>query len=155
MRSHFLLGLIKALSRVHAPLCPAACDPRDCSLSGSSVQGIFQARILDFSRDLTDPSISSTNRWILCHWVTREALWPYIHIYIYLQLWLRAFSGGSDCKESACNAGDLGLIPGLGKSAGEGKGYPLQYSCLENSMDRGALCATVHGVANNWTQLSN
>ena len=70
--------------------------------------------------DLTDPSISCTNRWILCHWVTREALWPYIHIYIYLQLWLRAFPGGSDCKESACNAGDLGLIPGLGKSPGEG-----------------------------------
>jgi len=44
--------------------------------------------------------------------------------------------GGSDGKESACNAGDPGLIPGLGRSPGEGKGYPLQYSCLENSMDR-------------------
>ena len=47
------------------------------------------------------------------------------------------FSGGSDGKESACNAGDLGLIPGLGISPGEGNGTPLQYSCLENSMDRG------------------
>ena len=45
------------------------------------------------------------------------------------------FPGGSDVKESPCNAGDLGLIPGLGKSPGEGKGYPLQYSGLENSMD--------------------
>ena len=54
------------------------------------------------------------------------------------------FPGGSAGKESACNAGDLGLIPGLGKSPGEGKGYPLQYSGLENSMD-----CIVHGVAKN------
>ena len=47
------------------------------------------------------------------------------------------FSGGSDWKESACNAGDLGLIPWWGRSPGEGNGYPLQYSCLENCMDRG------------------
>ena len=46
-----------------------------------------------------------------------------------------------------CNAGDLGLITGLGRSPGEGNGYPLQYSCLENSMDRGTWLATVHGVA--------
>ena len=52
--------------------------------------------------------------------------------------------------ESACNAGDLGSIPGLGRSPGEGKGYPLQYSGLENSMDY-----TVHGVANSWTRLSD
>ena len=50
-------------------------------------------------------------------------------------------------KESACNAGDLGLIPGLGRSPGEGNGNPLQYSCLENLMERGAWRATVHGVA--------
>ena len=48
------------------------------------------------------------------------------------------FPGGSESKESACNAGDLGLISGLGRSPGEGNGYPLQYSCLENSMDKGA-----------------
>ena len=57
------------------------------------------------------------------------------------------FPGGSEDKESACYAGDVGLIPGLGRSPGEEKGYPLQYSCLENSMDRGALKATVRGVA--------
>ena len=56
------------------------------------------------------------------------------------------FPGGSDGKESACNTGDLGLIPGLGISPGKGKGYPLQYSCLENPMDRGAWWATVHTV---------
>ena len=48
------------------------------------------------------------------------------------------FPGSSDGKESACNAGELGLIPGLGRSPGEGNGIPLQYSCLENPMDRGA-----------------
>ena len=51
------------------------------------------------------------------------------------------------CKESACNAGDPGSISGSGRSSGEGNGYLLQYSCLENSMDRGAWWATVHGIA--------
>ena len=60
---------------------------------------------------------------------------------------LDGFPGGSDGKESACNAGDLGLIPGLGRSPGKGKGYPLRYPCLQNPMDRGAWWATVHGVA--------
>ena len=57
------------------------------------------------------------------------------------------FPGGSDDKESTCNAGDLGSIPGLGRSPGEGNGNPLQYSCLENPMDRGAWWAIVQGVA--------
>ena len=61
------------------------------------------------------------------------------------------FPAGSDGKESACNAGDLGSIPGLGRSSGEGNGNPLQYSCLENSTDRGACWATVHGVAKSQT----
>ena len=52
-------------------------------------------------------------------------------------------SGGSDGKESACNTGDLGLIPGLGRCPGEGNGYPLQYSCPENPMDRGGWWVTV------------
>jgi len=56
------------------------------------------------------------------------------------------FPGDSAGKESACNAGDLGLILGLGRSPGEEKGYPLQYSGLENSMD-----SIVHGVAKSWT----
>ena len=61
------------------------------------------------------------------------------------------FPGGSDGKESVCKAGDLGLIPGSGRSSGEENGYPLQYSCLESSMDRGAWGATVHGVTKSWT----
>ena len=56
------------------------------------------------------------------------------------------FCGGSDGKESTCNAGDLGLILGLGRSPGGGHGNPLQYSCLENPTDRGAWRATVHGI---------
>ena len=62
-----------------------------------------------------------------------------------------AFPGGSDCKESTCNAEDLGSIPQSGRSPGEGNGNSLQYSCLENPMDRGAWWATVHRVAKSWT----
>ena len=54
-------------------------------------------------------------------------------------------------KETACNAGDPGSIPGSGRSPGEGNGNPLQYSCMENPMDRRAWPATVHGVAKSWT----
>ena len=61
------------------------------------------------------------------------------------------FPGGSDGKASAYNVGDTGSIPGLGRSSGEGNGTPLQYSCLENPMDRGAWQATVHGVAKSQT----
>ena len=59
----------------------------------------------------------------------------------------------SSSKESACNAGDPGLIRGTGRSPGEGNGNPLQDSCLENSMDRGAWQAIVHGVSKSWTRL--
>ena len=60
------------------------------------------------------------------------------------------FPGDSTGKESTCNVGDFGSIPGLGRSPGEGKGYPLQYSCLDNSTD-----FTVHGVTKSQTQLSD
>ena len=65
------------------------------------------------------------------------------------------FLGGSDGKASAYNAGNLGSIPGSGRSLGVGNGNPLQYSCLKNPMDRGAWQATVHGVAKSQTRLSN
>ena len=61
------------------------------------------------------------------------------------------YSSLSDSKESACNAGDLGSVPGSERSPGEGNGYPLQYSCLENSINRGAWQATVHVVAKSQT----
>ena len=65
------------------------------------------------------------------------------------------FPDGSDSKESACSAGNLGLIPGLGRYPGGGHGNPVQYSCLEKFMDRGAWWATVHGVTKNQARLSN
>ena len=64
------------------------------------------------------------------------------------------FPGGSVGKKSACNAGDPGSIPGLGRSPGEGNGNPLQYSCLENFMDRGAWWAIVHEITKSQTGLS-
>ena len=76
------------------------------------------------------------------------------------QIWLlkkshNRFPGGSDGKASAYNVGDPGSIPGLGRSPGEGNGNPLQYSCLENSMDGGDWWATVHGVTKSRTRLSD
>ena len=71
-----------------------------------------------------------------------QSEFPCTHLYSE-GLCSKNFPGGSDGKESACNARDLGSIPGFGRSPGEGKGYPLQYSCLENPMDRGAWRATV------------
>ena len=63
--------------------------------------------------------------------------------------------GGSDGKESACNVEDLGSVPGLGRFPGEGNGNPLQYSCLENSIDIEAWWATVHGIAKSQTRPSS
>ena len=71
----------------------------------------------------------------------------YVHIYPW------GFPDGSDGKKSACNAGDSGSVTGLGRSPGERNGDPLQYPCLENSMDRGAWRAIVHGVTKSRTQL--
>ena len=65
------------------------------------------------------------------------------------------FSVSLDSKESACNAGDPGLIPGLRRSPGEGNGNLFQYSYLENPMDRGVCVVTVHGGSKSQTQLSN
>ena len=72
----------------------------------------------------------------------------YLVIITELELW--GFPCGSVGKKSACHVGGLGLIPGLGRFLGEGKGYPLQYSGLENSMD-----SRVHGVTKSWTRLSD
>ena len=91
-----------------------------------------------------------------------------IGVHVFLKLWLSpdtcpgiglldymGFPCNSVDKESACSAGNLGSIPGLGRSPGEGNGNPLQYPCLENPMDREAWWAAVHRVAKSWTRLSN
>ena len=71
----------------------------------------------------------------------------YMYVSVYMYVSYRHFPGVSDGKESVCNAGDTDLIPGSGRSPREENAYPLQNSCLENSMDRGAWKATVHGFA--------
>ena len=94
-------------------------------------------------------------KWVFIHHFLEWLLsWSKLHRQIVFQfsfVYINRFShilsiGSSVGKESACNAGELGSIPGLGRSPGEGNGNPLQYSCLENPMDRGTWWATVHGV---------
>ena len=84
-----------------------------------------------------------------CHFQRR------LHTPVYAGSFTLGFPGGSEVKASARNVGDLGLIPGSGRSPGEVNGNPLQYSCLENPMDGGAWWATVHGVTKSWTRLSD
>ena len=86
-------------------------------------------------------------------------IFPWVPIDRFKQLLIREGRGcreglpcSSNGKEFACNAGDPGLIPGSGRSSGEGNGNPLQYSCLGNPMDRGALWAIVYGITKSWTE---
>ena len=111
---------VKCESEV-AQSCPTLSDPMDCSLPGSSVHGIFQARVLE---------------------------WGAIAFSMVVLV----------VKNLSINEGDIrnaSLIAGLGRSPGEGNGNPLQYSCLENPLDRGTWWATVHGVAESRTRLSD
>ena len=113
-----------------AQSCLTLCNPMDYT-----VHGILQARILQgvafpFSRGI----------------FPTQGLKPGLPL---------SFPDGSEVKVSACNAGDLGLIPGSGRSPEEEKGNPLQYSCLENPMDRGAWWATVHRITKSQTGLSD
>ena len=102
---------VKSESEV-AQSCPTLSDPMDCSLPGSSVHGIFQARVLE---------------WVAIAFSD-----------IYATIYKLGLPGGSAAKEYACSAGDPGSVPGSGRVPGEGNGYPLQYSYLENSMNRAA-----------------
>ena len=83
----------------------------------------------------------------------KEIMGIQIFLFSCLMLYVR-FPGGPDGKESACNTGDLGSIPGSGRSPGEGNGNPLQHSCLEKSMDVDAWQARVHGIAKEQLTLS-
>ena len=214
---HFLLQCMKVKSESEVTQsCPTLRDRMDCSLPGSSIHGIFQARVLEWvgiafsffflgsHQTVLWPNnqqLSSLNTLIPLDWFRRpespfangwttflRPFFPLLFIEIVsagyflfrsskkaqrnpqetlslshrklsfilsslLTIW--GFPGGSDGKESVCSAGDLGSIPGLGRSLEEGNGYPLQYSCLDNPMDRGAWWATVHGVARSWTRLSD
>ena len=126
---HFLLQCTKVKSESEvAQSYLTLSDPMDCSLPGSSIHGIFHARVLEWG------AIAFSNNYYPNN---------------------TAFPNSSIDKESPCNAGGSGSIPGSGRSAGEGDGASLQYSCLENPMDGGAWCAAVHGVAESWTRLSD
>ena len=90
---------------------------------------------------------------VQCGYTKKKEL---ISVQLYkLYTFYRVFLGNSDRKESSCNAGDAGLIPVTSRSLGEGNDYPLQYSCLENSMDRGTSWTIVHEVSQNQTRVSD
>ena len=133
-------------------------NPMDYSLPGSSVHGIFQARVLEwgciaFSDTLLYPYLKVL-LFVLSSSLSVPALiWncPNYHSSV-INL---SFSGGSVAKNLPANAGDSGLIPGSGRSPGEGNGNPLQYSWLGNPMDGGAWKAIVHGVEKSQIPLSD
>ena len=135
------------LAWVHAKLlqsCPTLCKLMDYSLTGSSVNRILQARILERVAmpppgDLPDSGIEPEYPTLQADSLPTEPPGkPPLVKWNLLLATSMDFSGSSDGKASAYNAGDLGSIPGSGSSPGEGNGNPLQYSCLENPMDRGA-----------------
>ena len=114
-----------------------------------------------FSRSLTRTAVGMyvsflLGRVFMTDWPAALLCWLFDGLRSTLGILLeqQGFPGGSDDKEPTCSAGDSGLIPGLGRSPREGNGNPLQYSCLENLMDRAAWLAAVHGVLKSWTRLS-
>ena len=122
----------------HPPSAPHPNDPGGTSMPGTGGKlTLLKAQPMPLVGESTKGTQGLTRKAFL---VTRLSL---------------GFPGGSVIKESACNAGDPGSISGLGRSPGEGTYYPIQYSCLENSIDRGAWWATLHGVTKSWTWLSN
>ena len=127
-----------------AQLCPTLCNPMDYSLPGSSVHGILQARISEGLPCLSPVNLPNLGIEPRSPGFTLPA--DSFKFYFYF-LWFHGFLRSSVSKESACNAGDPGSVPGLGRSSGEGNGNSLQYSCLEDPMDKGAWKATVYAVA--------
>jgi len=102
------------------------------------------------------PTISHSSKLSQSTWVEfpeSYSKFPLGVYFTYGNVYVLGFLGGSNSKDSACTVGDPGLIPGLGRSPVEANGNPLQYSCLENSMGRGACWATVHEVTKSRTQL--
>ena len=153
--------------------CLTLCYHRDYSPPSSSVHGLLQARTLQWAA-MPSSRGSSTQGLNPCllqvlHWqagslalapagkphVGRSFIYKIMMICIIVQSCTADFPGGSDGKASGYNVGDLGSIPGSGRSPGEANGNPLQYSCLENPMDGGGWGAAVHGIAKSRSQLSS
>ena len=131
--------------------CPTLCDP-------CMVHGILQARMLEWvAISFPNPGIEPRSPTLQVDSLPAEPQGKSKNTGVSSLSLLQGifppqgFPHGSEDKASSCKAGDPGLIPGLGRSRGEGNGNPLQYSCLENPMDGGAWQATVHGVTKNWT----
>ena len=148
------LSMKVKVKQLVAQSCPILCDPMDCSLPGSSVHGILQARLLEwiampFSRGSSRPGRSGSPT-LQADSLPSEL--PGKPIFTYAMPTISDASG----REPSAIAGDkrhMGLIPGSGRSPGGGHGNPLQYSCLENPMDKGAWQATVHRAAKSWAGL--
>ena len=122
---------------------------------GFSRQEYWSGLLCPAPGDLPNPEIKPVSltsiyigRWVLCHYCHLER--PTVTAPAFMR-----FPGGSEVKALASNAGDSGLIPGSGRSPGEGNGNPLQYSCLEDPMDGEAWWATIHGVSKSRTWLSD
>ena len=132
-------------------------------LSFLEVQGPVWYR---FKTCHSSSNISCVRHWI--HWKEQKIIYEFVpqgtltklcrcfrRVHLKLLKEELGFHWLLNSKKSACNAGDLGSIPGSERSTGEGNENPLQYSCLENSMDRGAWWATIHGVPSSWTGMSD
>ena len=118
-----------------------------CSCRYTCFQDLWFSSVIQSCPTLCDPMDSSMPGLPVHH----QHFW--FMVLVNINTW--TFFGGSDGKEFACNAEDLGSVPGLGRSPGEGNGNSLQYPCLGNLMDRGAWWAAVHGVTESWTRLSD
>ena len=153
-------------------LCLTLCSSMDCSLPGSSVHRILQARILEWvamccPRGSSWPGLEPTSFMspaLAGRFFTTSATWKAQSIPLVFNknnenindsLVAQLVKNPPATEEITCNAGDLGSLPGFGRSPGGRHGNPLQYSCLENPMDRGAWWAIVREVTKSWTWLSD